>query len=102
MKKILNAIFSVVFGIIGITCILYYSNKFYTQKFLNFESNDLLSFCVLASMIIISLIIGILSYFKLQKMEEKLRKITEENNKLLLCVTENHFSGLSAIKDNMV
>lgn len=59
------------FSIIGIFCIVYYTSKFYLEGELCFGSNMLVSWTIIVSLIIISLIVGLHALWKVNKIERQ-------------------------------
>ena len=73
------------FSTLGILCMLYYTRKFYIEGELILGKNMLVAWTIIVAMIVISLVVGTLSLWKIGKVEKQNKEMKE----ILLKLTEN-------------
>ena len=71
--------------IIGISCIVYYTSKYYIERQLCFTDNMLIPWTIISSCIIVALIVGLFSLWKVDKIERQ----NNEMKSILLKLTED-------------
>jgi len=69
------------FGLLSIFSVCYYSAKFYTNKFLNFEDKPTLFWIILLTIILVTLVLGIYNCYEVSQ-------VRKENKELLELVKE--------------
>lgn len=94
VKKVLSLIATFVFGGIGIFCMIYYFGKFYINGSLKLEHNMLFCFAIVVTMIIISLIFGMILYVQNLRLSSQISHLSKE-------LEQFHYSEMSLIKSNM-
>ena len=72
-------------AIIGISCIVYYTSKYYIERQLCFTDNMLIPWIIISSCIIVALIVGLFSLWKVDKIERQ----NNEMKSILLKLTED-------------
>lgn len=72
-----------VFSIISLYSLIYYSFRFYIQKYIEFTQNDMTLWNIVCSIITLSLMLGIYNIYKNNVQLKKLEKQTE-NIELLI------------------
>ena len=72
-------------SIIGISCIVYYTSQYYIERQLWFTDNMLIPWTIISFCIIVALIVGLFSLWKVDKMERQ----NNEMKSILLKLTEN-------------
>lgn len=100
-KKVLSIIGTFVFGSIGIFCTIYYFSKFYIQGSLTFEHDMIVGFSIIATMIVVSLILGMVLYVKLCIIEQQNVSLSNQVSCLSKELEKFHYSEMDSIKDNM-
>ena len=80
-KKLVVSLFS----IMSIFCMVYYSCKFYQEHQLVFDDRHLLPWAIIITMIIISLIIGLIAVWRVEKVEKQ----NNEMKSILLQLAED-------------
>lgn len=73
------------FSIIGIFCIFYYTRKFYIEKELVFGKDMLIAWTIVVALVFISLVVGTLSLWKIDKVERQNKEMKE----ILLKLADN-------------
>lgn len=84
MAKVKSTILTI-FASIGIFCIIYYTSKFYMERHLCFTDKMLVGWTIVGTLICISLIIGIASLWKIDKIERQ----NDEMKDILLKMSED-------------
>ena len=72
-------------SIIGISCIVYYTSKYYIERQLCFTDNMLIPWTIISSCVIVALIVGLFSLWKVDKIERQ----NNEMKSILLKLTED-------------
>ena len=72
-------------SIIGISCIVYYTSKYYIERQLCFTDNMLIPWTIISSCVIVALIVGLFSLWKVDKIERQ----NNELKSILLKLTED-------------
>ena len=81
IKKFIMSLFS----IIGISCIVYYTSKYYIERQLCFTDNMLIPWTIISYCVIVALIVGLFSLWKVDKIERQ----NNEMKSILLKLTED-------------
>lgn len=91
MKKA-KYLFYILTVILVIPCLLYYSSKFYIFKELNFGEEYIIPWMIIVSLIIFNLIVTLLSYIKIYKLEKS-------NEELKEIIIKHHYEELNYMQN---
>ena len=89
------------FSFAGMFCISYYIEKFYVNKGIEYNQIEMVRFSIAFAIIMISLIISILNYLKLNSVRKQNIELSNQIFHLSETLDKYHYSQLSAIEDNM-
>lgn len=92
---------TIVFSVFGMFCILYYCGKYFIEKHLYFEENTMLYFYLVMTVVIFGLVMSILNYKKIDKLQLQNNQLLDEVSHLCKIVEEFHYSEMESIKSNM-
>lgn len=64
-------------GLLSIFSICYYSAKFYTNKFLNFEDKPTLFWIILLTIILVTLVLGLYNCYEISQVRKENKELIE-------------------------
>ena len=83
-------------GLLSIFSICYYSAKFYTNKFLNFEDKPTLFWIVLLTMILVTLVLGLYNCYEVAQVRKENKELIELAKSLASNMSKEHLNQLEA------
>ena len=83
-------------GLLSIFSICYYSAKFYTNKFLNFEDKPTLFWIILLTMILVTLALGLYNCYEVFQVRKENKELIELVRSLASNMSKEHLNQLEA------
>jgi outer membrane murein-binding lipoprotein Lpp len=87
--------------LISIFCIVYYAAKYYCERNLKFEKNQILGWTIVMVIIVSSLIIGMFNSIKLNSIKKQNDELLAEVSHLSKKIGKYHYSEMSNINSTM-